>query len=273
VRRRDISTSAALRFCLLAGVLLVCFTLMRCAYGPASSLGYSYDYSNGWYHKIAEGETLFAIARRYGRDVNLLAHLNGVRDAYHLPVGHYLYIPPTNIYPPSLKKELHASASVESGGTQPAPVSKGNGRERILAPSRTPVVDQQVKKSKRNYGFIYPVRGRIIRWFSGNPKDIHKGIDIAAPEGTPVVAARSGKVIYSGDKIPGYGNLIIVDHGDGFATLYGNNQRNLVTRINQRIRRGDRIALVGRGDKSEPSHLHFEIRKDSIAVNPLVYFP
>ncbi len=272
VGRRDTRVLVRVRFCLFAGILLLCFALLSCAYGPARSLT-SYDYSNGWHHKIREGETLYAVARRYGRDVNLLGHLNGVRDPKRLPVGHYLYIPPTNIYPPSLRKRLSETASAESSKAQRASVSKGNGLARSVAPSRNPALKRQVGTTKGRYGFAYPVRGRIIRWFSKDAADIHKGIDIAAPEGTSIVAARNGQVIYSGDIIPGYGNLIIIDHGDGFASLYANNRKNLAKKINQRVKKGDVIALVGRASRSEIPHLHFEIRKDSVAVNPLPYLP
>lgn len=151
--------------------------------------------------------------------------------------------------------------------------SKGDGKERTVAPSRDPRLQREAKSRARKYGFIYPVQGRIICWFSDDARDLHKGIDIAAPEGTPVVSARTGKVIYSGDKIPGYGNLIIIDHGDGFATLYANNRRNLVTRINQHVKRGDVIAFVGRASRSESPHLHFEIRKNSVAIDPVPYLP
>jgi murein DD-endopeptidase MepM/ murein hydrolase activator NlpD len=205
--------------------------------------------------------------------VNLLAHLNGVRDAQRLPVGHYLYIPPTNVYPPFLRRNAYATASAKSSEAQPAAVSKGDGRERTVSPSRNPGLRREVQKARRKYGFDYPVRGRIIRWFSEDAADVHKGIDIAAREGTPILASRSGQVIYSGHQIPGYGNLIIIDHGDGFASLYANNQKNLVKKINQRVKKGDVIALVGRTSQAGPAHLHFEIRKDSVAVDPCGYLP
>jgi murein DD-endopeptidase MepM/ murein hydrolase activator NlpD len=97
-------------------------------------------------------------------------------------------------------------------------------------------------------------------------KRFHKGVDIAAPAGTPVKAAAAGKVVFSG-RIAGYGNLVEVDHGNGLMTRYGHNSANLVS-VGDEIQAGQAIALVGNTGRSTGNHLHFEVRKAGKAVNP-----
>lgn len=119
-------------------------------------------------------------------------------------------------------------------------------------------------------GFCWPVAGKVSRPFC--EKTNHRGIDILAPEGTPIHAAKDGTVIYSGDKLAGYGNLIIIDHGGGVASVYGHNRCNLV-RLNQKVRRGQVIAEVGQTGRATAPHVHFEVREGSKAVDPRKFLP
>lgn len=119
-------------------------------------------------------------------------------------------------------------------------------------------------------GVCWPCSGKVSRGF--NPAINHKGIDICAPEGTPVLAARGGRVVYSGKKLSGYGNVVILDHGGGFATVYAHNSRNLVS-DGDHVAQGQQIALVGQtGDASTP-HCHFEMRFNTEPVDPRPYLP
>jgi lipoprotein NlpD len=107
--------------------------------------------------------------------------------------------------------------------------------------------------------------------FGKRPRGHHDGIDIAAPKGTPVFAARDGRVIFS-DRLSGYGNVVIVEHAGGFATVYAHNDANLV-RKGAKVVRGQHIADVGDTGRTRGSHLHFEVRKQNVARNPLYYLP
>jgi lipoprotein NlpD len=119
--------------------------------------------------------------------------------------------------------------------------------------------------------FIWPVEGDVASAFGPRGETHHDGIDIAAAIGTPVRAARGGRVLYS-DELRGYGNLLIIDHGEGYATVYAHNRTNVVG-TGAVVRQGDVVAEVGEsGDSSEPN-LHFEVRQDNVARNPVFYLP
>lgn len=100
----------------------------------------------------------------------------------------------------------------------------------------------------------------------------HRGVDIAAPTGTPIRAAADGAVIYSGSDIPGYGNMVIVDHGRGWATCYAHNSSNLV-KMDQHVGAGQTIAKVGETGQATGPHCHFEVRYKYEAVDPMPLLP
>ena len=99
----------------------------------------------------------------------------------------------------------------------------------------------------------------------------HDGIDVAAPEGTPVYAVRGGRVIYS-DRIPGYGNIVIVVHERGLSTVYAHNLSNEVS-VGDFVRQGQLVSRVGRTGRTTGANLHFEVRQQNVARNPLFYLP
>lgn len=101
---------------------------------------------------------------------------------------------------------------------------------------------------------------------------MHDGIDISVREGTPVRAATGGTVVYSDNRLSGYGNLVIIRHGKNLFTAYAHNQRNLV-RKGDVVKRGDTIARAGQTGRITGPHLHFEVRHGSTAVDPLSYLP
>lgn len=120
--------------------------------------------------------------------------------------------------------------------------------------------------------FIWPLKGTILRGFKHSGPILYPGIDILSPEGTPVLATASGNVIYNGDHMAGYGNMIIIKHSNGFSSVYANNKVNLV-KVGERVVQGQVIAKVGSsGNYSEP-YLHFEIRKEKKSLNPRLYLP
>ena len=148
---------------------------------------------------------------------------------------------------------------------------------------REPVTEYRLQGTKERptwhpTGTIrWPTSGRITSYFGGrkSPGGIgstnHKGIDIAAPRGTPVYAADGGTVTYSG-WMSGYGYTIRIDHGNGYVTYYAHNS-SLVAKVGQHVYKGQQIAKVGSTGNSTGNHCHFEIRYNGVAKNPLNYLP
>jgi len=120
--------------------------------------------------------------------------------------------------------------------------------------------------------FLWPVDGGVLTSSFG-PRDAshHDGIDISAPAGTPVRAARDGRVLYS-DELRGYGNLMILEHDGGYATVYAH-LRDTRADLGDSVRQGEEIATVGETGKTSGPNLHFEIRKDNVARNPVFFLP
>ena len=120
--------------------------------------------------------------------------------------------------------------------------------------------------------FTMPVAGRLTSGFGMrvhpilNQEMMHRGVDLAAPEGTAIKAAADGRVSFSGWS-GGYGNLVEVDHGNGLISRYGHNSENLVE-VGDTVKAGQLVGRVGSTGRSTGPHLHFEVRKDGLAVDP-----
>lgn len=137
-----------------------------------------------------------------------------------------------------------------------------------------PSSDQYLPKYNQPFnGYIWPSKGVLTSGYGWRWGRMHKGIDIAAPVGTPILAASDGEVISAGWSSGGYGNLVRIRHFDGSITLYAHNSRILVTR-GQRVTQGQQIAAMGSTGYSTGSHLHFEIHPQSgKAINPMAFLP
>jgi murein DD-endopeptidase MepM/ murein hydrolase activator NlpD len=118
-------------------------------------------------------------------------------------------------------------------------------------------------------GFIWPVNGPVVSGYGMRWGRLHEGIDISASTGTPIWAAAAGTVIYAG-WLGGYGNLVVVDHGNGLATAYAHASAILVA-VGQQVAQGETVSLVGSTGNSSGPHLHFEVRVNGVAVDPLLY--
>jgi murein DD-endopeptidase MepM/ murein hydrolase activator NlpD len=118
-------------------------------------------------------------------------------------------------------------------------------------------------------GFIWPVHGVLTSGYGWRWGRMHEGIDLAVPVGTPVVAAAAGTVIVAG-WFGGYGNLVVVDHGNGFSTAYGHNT-SVTVGVGQFVAQGQLVSYSGSTGHSTGPHVHFEVRVNGTAVDPLGY--
>jgi murein DD-endopeptidase MepM/ murein hydrolase activator NlpD len=118
--------------------------------------------------------------------------------------------------------------------------------------------------------FRWPVSGTVSSGFGGREGRRHNGIDILAPEGTPVRAAETGVVRYAGDGLRGFGNAAVLDHGGGAETLYGH-LKEIHVKSGDAVEAGTVIGAVGRTGNATTSHLHFELRMGGRSVDPVIY--
>ncbi|MGH7905363.1 MAG: peptidoglycan DD-metalloendopeptidase family protein [Candidatus Binataceae bacterium] len=188
---------------------------------------------------VHRGDTLYGIARHFGVSVSELMRTNGIADARDLHIGRALVIP---------------------GANQKTAIGHF---ENLPAPPREP---------PPAHPFAWPVYGGVVSSVFGIRRGVmHDGIDIAARKGTAIHAADSGTVVYSG-WLRGYGNVVIIQHSDHYVTVYGHDSVNLV-RAGQRVERGQIIARLGSTGRTTGPNLHFEVRHDNLAYNPLGFLP
>jgi lipoprotein NlpD len=197
------------------------------------------------FHVVKPGENLFRIGKAYNVSFDELAKANRLRDASQIYVGQRLLIPGAN-------RQLPADAIAP---LEAAPVP------RTLPPPAGIGGDP----------LLWPVSGKINSGYGPRGSSFHDGIDIAAPEGSPIHAIERGEVIFS-DQLRGYGNIVILRHPDGMVSVYAHNQVNLV-REGQPVSKGEVIAKVGSTGRVTGSHLHLEIRQNNTAQDPLRYLP
>ena len=232
----------------------------------------------GIYHVVRKGENLYRIGKAYGIDHVTLTRINRVADARDVRVGRRLFIPgatrrlPVQIITP-IKAAPKTSGRTKRTARTKAATGK-NSRTRA-APTGTPGAKTRITRrppaKPRKQGFAWPVKGKITARFDSRHDSLNDGIDIAAASGTPVRATLAGQVIYS-NHLRGYGNLIIVRHRGGFASVYAHNRKNYV-RQGHKVRRRQVIAEVGATGRVTTPLLHFEIRRNNVARNPLSYLP
>jgi len=224
----------------VALMLAVAFELSGCG-EENSSTPTLYTHSSAQVptrHTVVAGETIYHIAQEYGVSVGRLMAANGLSDAHDLRVGQSIVIP----------------------GSYRAGVA---GYERGVRPFTGERASRQ---------FMWPVdQGVVSSGFGIRNGAMHEGVDIAAPAGTPVYAADSGTVIFSGT-LHGYGNTVIIRHDDGYVTVYGHNERNLVAE-GVHVARGHEIGRIGRSGRTTGANLHFEVRRENVAKDPLAYLP
>lgn len=209
-------------------------------------------------HTVAKGETLYSIAWRYNRDVRALAQSNRISEPYIIHPGQQLNLD-TRYQPPAPQSPTPAKTK------SPTQVSKRSNNRSV--PDNPPL---RSATSESQLTWRWPASGKILMGFSG-AQALNKGIDIGAEKGEPVVAAGSGTVVYAGDGLRGYGNLLIIKHNENYLSAYAHNDKLLVAE-GQAVTAGQQIAEVG-SSGTNTNKLHFEIRRDGQPVDPMGYLP
>ncbi len=244
-------------------LILCCAVLFACA-------------PTGIYHTVQPGQTLYRIARTYKVEEHRLASINNIKDPKQLKASQRIFIP-------GATKKLYVRATATSS-KKPTPrafrktttTAKAQANSAtVKSPTRktTTATKKAVTTARPAKGvFVWPAKGKILNKFGKQGQKVYKGIEIDLKKGSTVTAAASGKVIYSGNAIPGYGNLVILEHSDSFFSIYGYNHKNLVA-MDDFVGQGEKIALSGLPPNGQSARLHFEIRKGKSALNPILYLP
>jgi len=210
-------------------------------------------------HLVRKGETLYSIAWQHGVDYRKVASWNNISRPYTIFPGQ--------------KIRLGASQGKKSA---PQTKTKVVSKNKTETSRKNKNYAASQKKNKNNnskntkISWRWPTKGKIVsRYSSKDPGK--KGLDIEGRMGQPIVAAASGEVVYSGNGLRGYGNLIIIKHNDVYFSAYAHN-RNLFAKEAEKVKFGQKIADMGNSEASKPM-LHFEIRRNGKPSNPLKYLP
>ena len=282
--------------------LVLCALLAACAQQRAPVVSRTSEAAaeqpapQGRVHVVARGDTLYAIAWRYDTTVAELARINGLGPPYLIRVGDRLRVDdpavsrsgpagaaaavaspvaapslatgagpavrrdaPTTTPAPPLAKSAPVPLPSAPGAAPPPPPTQPSP-----PPSPPPASDSAADRSWR-----WPAEGRITRQYDSNRA--FKGINIQSRSGTGVRAAAPGEVVYAGDGLRGYGQLIIVKHDDLYLSAYAHN-RVMKVREGERVAGGQVIGEVG-GDAANPGRLYFEIRKEGKPIDPTRLLP
>ena len=238
--------------CCLSLLLSACFS--DTSYAPTVNAWQQPQGQKGRY-TVHKGDTIYSIAWSFGLDYRALAAANGLKPPYPIHPGQRLRMQ-TVLIRNNINLPQQSSPAYRR---QKSIIKIYSAQQAMPAPKHQPLRLSQ---------WVRPAHGRIISAYSSKLAG-NQGIDIAGWMGEPIRAAATGSVVYSGDGVRGYGNLLIIKHNDSYLSAYAFNKVNLV-RVGQQVKAGDTIAKMGRDDAGCVK-LHFEIRRDGKPVNPERY--
>jgi murein DD-endopeptidase MepM/ murein hydrolase activator NlpD len=242
-------------------------------------------------HTVKAGDTLYGIAQKYKLSAETLMFANGLEtNPDLLRLGQNLTILPANGILHTVKKgdtleKLAKTYKVNTSSIINSPLNSLDQRNPVIAVGQKlfvpggykaiPIQSVQVYKgpvpagAKRGSGrFVWPTAGYVTQGY----KRYHLALDIARAIGTPVKAADNGFIVSAGWSNDGYGNNIVIDHGNGYQTLYGHLNR-IYVKVGDSVARGSEIGQMGSTGRSTGPHLHFEVRKNGVRLNPLSFLP
>ena len=214
-------------------------------------------------YRVKQGDTLISIAWRYGLDYKRLAAANSINPPYMIYIDQSLKLDETqHSHDDQISQMPTIANQPDSAASVSATVNAVNNNSAVFQS----VVPQLPGK----LSWQWPLLGKLAEQFGTRGK-LNKGIDIAAAKGSQVRAAAAGIVVYAGDGIHGYGNLLIIKHSDIYMSAYAYNSHLLVAE-GESVKAGQMIAKVGLGPEQQ-ARLHFEIRKNGQSIDPLLLLP
>lgn len=222
----------------------------------------SLSVANPEFYLVKPGDTLYSIAFRFGLDFKKLANANEIGTDYRIFEGQSLRLSEVEIKTTSQnsapQKPVKTTSQITSTSVTKVNSQKNDANAAVKNENQTPVSS-----------WLWPHSGKIVRTFKAGVST-RKGIDISGRIGDSVHAATSGVVVYAGNGLPGYGNLIIIKHAGSLLSAYAFNDEILV-KENDQVSSGQKIATMGK--QGDQPRLHFEIRRNGKPVNPLGFLP
>ena len=220
-------------------------------------------------YTVSPKDTLYSIAWRYGLDFRRLASTNGLAAPFIIYPGQILQLKAT---PQSTKARAPKQPSLVKSGAANVAVESRRKPTKTPKPAVTSNSVGALSLDKKTYPFRWqrPAKGKTVRSYSSGSA-VHKGVDLKGKLGESVYAANSGKVVYAGSGLVGYGKLLIIKHDEHYLSAYGHNSKLLV-KEGELVKVGQEIAEFG-DSGTDSVKLHFEIRRDGKPVNPLNLLP
>lgn len=217
------------------------------------------------YYIVKKGDNLYSISKNNKVSVNKIIKNNNLKKPYNIYVGQKLYLNDENIEKNNKQQNLVKNNNIKKNNTV---INTNNDLEIKSNTSNTNITKEQTNK---NSMFLWPVKGEIIKHFgkqaNGESSD---AIHIKARQGQDILASNSGEVVYAGNELKGYGNIIIIKHDNGWLSIYGYCD-TMNVRVKDKVIKGQKIGTVGKtGSITEPQ-LYFSIRKGKVAMDPTKY--
>ncbi len=249
--------------------------LSSCARHGSYNNGFFKSSNARWhagFYTVRSGDTLYSVAWQYGEDFKTIARWNHINAPFIIYPGQKLrLIPPNEKSSTSNKSKSTSSKSSLSQTSRPEPSKTQAKSKPKLTPAQLRWREKKRKMAqKQKVKWKWPTRGKVITTFSLSSLG-RKGINIAGHKGQAINAAASGTVVYSGQGLRGYGNLIIIKHNEEYFSAYAHNHK-IHIKEKQKVKIGQRIADMGSTD-AERNMLHFEIRKNGTPINPIKFLP
>jgi len=288
----------------LAFIATVSALLHGCApvspnYAPVTTNSLDIIKDEPKYYQVRKGDTLYAISLIYDLDYRQLAQWNRIAPPYTIEIGQKIRLSdpnsgkqpaneevatteikpkpvaapqPNRVGPPKkpampLNHINNKPVPAYKPADKTQPIKKDDAEKSGSSPQKKPIISID-NETMLKLNFQWPIKGKILKPFA---QADNKGIDIAGEMGQDVSAAEAGKVVYSGQGLIGYGNLLIIKHNDLYLSAYANNSQLLVAE-GYTVKKGEVVAKVGQAGSNKTS-LHFEIRKNGKPVNPVGFLP
>ena len=224
---------------------------------------------DGAFYTVRKGDTLYGIALAFGQNWRDIASWNNLSDPDKIKIGEKLRVVPKDTGNAAVSIPLKSAAIETPPGRSTSGESEVALNERALDDDGLP--DNGIDRDEglvTSLGWVWPANGQITEQFSDSNS---KGISIAGASGEAIFAVSEGKVVYSGNGLRGYGNLIIIKHPDEFITAYAHN-KSIFVKEGETVNKGQKIAEMGMSETDSPKLL-FEVRRGGKPLDPLLYLP